>query len=152
MPEIDFNTEDLKDWTMMVSKVRSHPLSQAGIINSEILNRINNSLENINFKLDELRKLDEILEHLKSSQRDLKKKGVVSKELDMAVSELESVSGGDKTALEMIKKHGPISTEELSQKLKLSRSTVSTRVNKLHMLGVLDKKVYGKEVHFSVKK
>ncbi len=151
LPKLDIDKEKLQDWSELIAKVRSHPLSQAGIINTEVLMRLVQSLESIDYKLSDLKKLDDILLLLKKSKDELEQKGVSSTTLDTAVQELERISMGDKTALDAIKKYGPVTTEKLADKMKLSRSTMSTKLNKLYTLGMLDKQVVGKEVQFFFK-
>ncbi len=140
--------KEITNWQMMVDSVQDHPLSQARIINTKLLEQLTQQLEQINTKLDSLQKLDIILEILQQGRKELESKGIKSVNLDKAIRELEKITVKDTEAMRVIESKGPMTAETLSRELKVDRSTASTRLNRLYTLGLVTKETKGKNMYF----
>lgn len=144
--------EALEQWKEQVQHAENHPLTQAKIINSNLLRNLTEVLERMDTKLNKLDKLDLILKILKESQEELKEKGVSSQKLNKAVEEIENLTVKDKEVLRVIKDKGPLTASQLSEELDVSRSTASSRLNKLSSVGMLTKEPEGRKVFFEIKR
>jgi len=150
--DLKFTENEIENWKQIVKVVQDHPLSQARVINDQLLGQLSKVLEQMNSKLDTLVKLDYIISLLEQSKKDMEGRGVGTKSIDLAIKELKALSLKDQEAYEVLKKEGALTTEEFAQKIGISRSTASTRLNKMYQLGLLDKKTIDKKVLFEVKK
>ncbi len=150
--DLKFTENEIENWKQIVKVVQDHPLSQARVINDQLLGQLSKVLEQMNSKLDTLVKLDYIISLLEQSKKDMEGRGVETKSIDLAIKELKALSLKDQEAYEVLKKEGALTTEEFAQKIGISRSTASTRLNKMYQLGLLDKKTIDKKVLFEVKK
>jgi uncharacterized membrane protein len=142
----------LKDWMQTIKKVENHPLSQVRIINTSILEQLTEILASIDSKLNKLNKLDEIVSLLDKERIELDKAGIPTETLDIAIAKLKGLSTKDKEAIEVMKKHKSLTTENFAKKIGLSRSTASTRLNKLHTMGILNKTTNGKKILYKIDK
>ncbi len=142
----------IKDWVQTIKKLEKHPLSQLRLINTSILEQLAGILESINSKLDKLSKLDEIINLLTKEKHKLKEAGMPTETLDDVIAKLKVLSTKDKEAIEVLKDAGPITTEHFAKKVGLSRSTASSRLNKLHSIGLLKKTANGKKILFELDK
>jgi len=142
--------DELAQWQSLVKNVQSHPLSQAGIINTQLLEQLTNVLDSISCKLDDLKKLDEILELLKAEKTEMEASGKHSERLDRAIAELERATIKDRDAVELLRK-GAMTADHLAAGLKLSRSTASSRLNRLYSLGAVDKYAEGKKIYYKIR-
>ena len=142
--------KEITNWQMLIDSVQDHPLSQARIINTKLLEQLTQQLEQINKKLDALNKLDVILEILQEGRKELESKGIKSVKLDKAIKELERITVKDTLAMKTLESKGPMTAEMLSEELKIDRSTASTRLNRLYTLGLVSKETKGKNMYFKI--
>jgi predicted HTH transcriptional regulator len=142
--------KELSNWQMLVESVQDHPLSQARIINTKLLEQLTQQLEQINTKLDALDKLDIILEILQQGRKELESKGIKSVKLDKAIKELERITVKDTRAMKALEAKGAMTADMLAKELKIDRSTASTRLNRLFALGLVSKEARGKKIYYEV--
>jgi len=136
------NTEAIKDWQKQVQEIQEHPLSQARIINTNLLDELTRQLGVINDKLDNLEKLNEILEILRKNEFYVDK---------VDSENINDITIKDKEALETIDRVGSVEAMKLARLLKISRSTASLRLNRLHSFGFLEKFSKGKTIFYRLK-
>lgn len=121
----------LADWKTELDKLTQHPLTQAKIINEQLLRDLYNLLEQIDKKLDVLNaKVD---------------KAGLSKQ-DGSKAELASQ---EQKILDLAKNR--ITANEISDALEISRSNASLKLNKLFDMGLLEKEQDGKTVYYQIK-
>ncbi len=138
-------------WKNAVEMVQDHPLSQARIINTQLLEVLTNVLESMDNKLGKLDKLDEILQLLKEGKKELDEKGIKIDKLDRAIIELEGATVKDRDAYKVLLEKGEMTADRLAQIMKISRSSASSRLNRMYELGMVDKRAKGKKIFFSAK-
>jgi len=132
----------LSEWEDKVKAVSEHPLSQARIINDNLLNELTGQLSTINEKLSALEKLDKILELLKKNELYTESvEGVNIRDLTIK----------DREMLDLMNKKGSVEATTLSKMLKISRSTASLRLNRLFATGFVEKFSKGKVIYYRIK-
>lgn len=141
----------IKSWEKTMEVAKQHPLSQVKIINTQILEELSNVLKQMNNKLDELSKLDEILMILHETKSELEEKGIESNKVDQAIEEIERLTIKDKEVVSWIVKQERVTANQLAGYTGLSRSTASFRLNRLAELGVLEKEAVGKKIYYKPK-
>jgi len=144
----------VENWEKTLQAVQQHPLSQVKIINTQILEDLSNVLKSMNskmHKLDKLDKIDEIYEILLRTQAELESQGIKSEHLNAALSEIERLTIKDKDVIDWISKQEQVTAQQLADRINLSRSTASFRLNRLAELGVLDKEALGKKIYYRLK-
>jgi DNA-binding transcriptional ArsR family regulator len=141
----------IKAWEKTMEAAKQHPLSQVKIINTQILEDLNNVLKQMNTKLDKLDKLEEILAILHETKQDLSQKGIETTQLDKAIAEIERLTIKDKEVINWIAKQDKVTAKQLSDYIGLSRSTASFRLNRLAELGALEKEAVGKKIYYKIK-
>lgn len=152
VPTDDMTTSELlKDWSKTIERVENHPLSQARVINTGLLNDLTHILASMDERLEKLSKLDEIISLLESTRDQLKGAGLSTDSVDAAISGLKGLTVKDREALKLFKDNGPFTTKAFAKKAGLSRSTASSRLNKLFSLGLLDKEAEGKKIIYKLK-
>ena len=144
-------SDAIKSWEKTIEIAKQHPLSQVKIINTQILEELGNVLKQMNNKLDELNKLDEILILLHETQSELKDKGVEPTAINKAIEEIERLTIKDKEVVSWIVKQERVTANQLAGYTGLSRSTASFRLNRLAELGVLEKEAIGKKIYYKPK-
>ncbi len=132
---------ELKEWEAEVRRITNHPLSQVKVINTAILESLTDVLRNIDYKLDNLEKLDRILEILE--KKEFFDKGIEKRKL-----EAKNLSEKDFMILRIVKNKKSVTITELMKLAQVSRSTASYRLNKLVYLGLIEKKMVGKKAVF----
>ena len=140
----------LLEWKSTVEAISKHPLTQAKVVNDQLLASLTRVLESIDYKLDKLDKLDEILRLLKKGQEKLEKEGVEVPEIKQAIQKLEQPLK-EKEVLELLKQYDMLSAEEVAERLGISRSTASYRLNRLVRQGLVEKVSQGRKVYFKIK-
>jgi len=150
-------TETIDNWRKQVNLLEDHPLSQARVVNHNILQSLNDVLGSVDTKLGHLEKLDHIIELLKQDQTVVKtsEKAVKTPEkadtaVKMALQKVEYLTLKDRQFLEAVEGKEPISAEEMADYLGCSRSTASFRLNRLGNMGILKKEVQGKKILFKI--
>jgi DNA-binding transcriptional ArsR family regulator len=144
----------IENWEKTLQAVQQHPLSQVKIINTQILEEITHVLKSMDSKmnkLDELDKIDEIYDILLKTQTELESKGIRSEHLTAALSEIERLTIKDKDVIDWISKQDQVTAQQLADRINLSRSTASFRLNRLAELGVLIKEAIGKKIYYKIK-
>ncbi len=145
-------TEKLvSNWKNAVEMIQDHPLSQARILNTQLLEMLTNVLSSMNAKLDGLNKLDDIILLLKEGQKELEEKGMKSEKIEEAIVELEGATLKDKDTYNLLKSKGEMTANTLAKEMKTSRSTASSRLNRMYDLGMVEKKSKGRKIFFSIK-
>jgi uncharacterized membrane protein len=131
--------ELIQEWQIQIERVQDHPLSQVRVINTQLLEQLTDVLKSMNMKLDSLEKLNQILEILKKEMAEERPR--VSEGLTLK----------DREAFKILKEKGPLSARELAKELKISRSTASSRLNRLYAFGVASKEAREREIIFRAK-
>ncbi|MBD3263296.1 hypothetical protein GF374_02865 [Candidatus Woesearchaeota archaeon] len=129
----------LREWKKELKRVQEHPLTQAKIINQNMLSSIMDLLEQIDEKLNKLNTRMDRLEAKKVSDK-------TKKELRAQLSKQEQ------KIIDFIKTNNLVQAGPLSEELGISRSNASLKLNKLYSIGYLNKQKDGKATHFSYKK
>jgi DNA-binding transcriptional ArsR family regulator len=146
------NTDKLlKAWNSSVKNVSDHPLSQVKIINTQILEQLTDILGSMNSKLDRLDALDEILRLLKDSRTEISVKGGNTEKLDAAISKIEGITIKDEEFIRVLKDKGPQSADTMARLIGISRSTASSRLNKLEKFNLVSKNADGKDIYYKLK-
>ncbi|VVB74976.1 Helix-turn-helix domain protein [Candidatus Tiddalikarchaeum anstoanum] len=140
----------LKAWDSSVKNVSDHPLSQVKIINTQILEQLTDILTSMNSKLDRLDVLEEILRLLKDSRAEIRVVGGSTEKLDAAISKIEGLTIKDEEFIRVLKDKGPQSADSISRLVGISRSTASSRLNKLEKFKLVKKNADGKDIYYSL--
>ena len=145
--------DTIESWQRQVKVLEEHPLSQARVINTKILNQITEILQSISEKLEELKKLDELLQLLKEEERPRRVFRPRSA-VEYALTNVGHVTYKDKEVIELLESSGEegMTSEEVGAALNLARSTVCYRLNRLYSMGLVDKKMVGRKIVFVIKK
>ena len=130
----------LNQWKEELQRLQAHPLTQAKLMNENLLNLVMDLFEQINQKLDEL--------NTRIDRMEAKKVRVkVKHETPEA-----KLSSQEERILAFIKTKKIVQACPIARKLRISRSNASLKLNKLYSIGYLDKQQDGKDVHYSIKK
>lgn len=129
----------LKEWREELQRLQQHPLTQAKIINQNLLNSIMDLLEQINQKLD---MLNTRIDRLEAKRTKVKVK-VEKPEVKLSKQEQK--------ILAFIKARKIVQAGPIASRLGISRSNASLKLNKLYQIGYLNKQQDGKDVHYSSK-
>ncbi|MEK6807899.1 MAG: helix-turn-helix domain-containing protein [Nanoarchaeota archaeon] len=121
----------LADWKTELDKLTQHPLTQAKIINEQLLRDLYNLLEQIDGKLDVL--------NAKVDKAGLAKQDGIKAEL----------ASQEQKILDLAQNR--ITANEISDELEISRSNASLKLNKLFDMGLLEKEQDGKTVYYQIK-
>jgi len=122
-------------------KLTNHPLSQVKVINTALLESLTGVLKNIDYKLNNLEKLDKIIEILE-------KKEIFEEKFEKINFGAKNLSDKDFMIFNIIKEKKAVTIGDLMNLAKISRSTASYRLNKLVYLGLVEKKMVGKRAVF----
>ena len=129
--------------------LQEHPLSQARVVNSQILTSLTDILSGLDGRLSELKKLDEILEILRAREA-VKQEEMKLGAVERVIKRVRHITLKDRILIDLLEKRSPISADDAAAELNLSRSTISYRMNKLYSMGVLDKEVLGRKILFKI--
>ncbi len=146
-------SETIENWQKQVSILEDHPLSQARVVNTQILESLGQMVGNIDTKLADLRKLDEILEALevlKTQKKQEETPKIPDSALEFALTRVGHISVKDRDVLQLLERDGALSAEETGERLSLTRSTISYRLNRLYSMGLLEKTASGRVIKFRV--
>lgn len=130
----------LKQWREELQRLQAHPLTQAKVMNENLLNLVMDLFEQINSKLDEL--------NTRIDRMEAKKTKVKIKHEKLAAK----LSQQEQKIIAYIKAQKIVQAGPIARKLRISRSNASLKLNKLYSIGYLDKQQDGKDVHYSLKK
>jgi DNA-binding transcriptional ArsR family regulator len=145
----------IKQWEDTIKAAQQHPLSQVKIINSQILEELNHVLRSMDHrleKLNDLEKLDYILDLLQRTKEEIAEKGVSSPALDSAITQISQLTIKDKEVIDWVGRQERVTANQLADYINLSRSTASFRLNRLAELGALEKEAIGKKIYYKIKK
>ncbi|MDD5239081.1 MAG: helix-turn-helix domain-containing protein [Candidatus Nanoarchaeia archaeon] len=145
----------IKQWEDTIKAAQQHPLSQVKIINSQILEELNHVLKSMDHrleKLNDLEKLDFILDLLQRTKDEIAEKGVSSQTLDSAITHISQLTIKDKEVIDWVGRQERVTANQLADYINLSRSTASFRLNRLAELGALEKEAIGKKIYYKIKK
>jgi len=140
--------EAVENWQKQVTLIEDHPLSQARVLNTQVLQGITAVMESLDVKLEDLKKLDDILDILKSQESTKKEINPPKSALELALSKVGYLTVKDRAVIKLLEEKGALSAEDVGKELKLSRSTVSYRLNRLHNMGILKKEAEGRTILF----
>ncbi len=141
----------LKEWSKTLEMVESHPLSQARVLNTAILDDLNRVLHSMDEKLEKLSKVDDIYHLLLETKKQLEGAGLPTSNVDAVIGSIKGLTIKDRDALSFFKIDELLTTEDFADKASMSRSTASSRLNKLFSFGLLDKVAEGKKIGYKLK-
>lgn len=149
----------LTNWEQMYKSLQEHPLTQAKIVNEQLLQSTQDSLNKINNKLDDIEERVTNLEKRpirKISKPSKKSKKEIVKEIQQVTKVKKIVADADmteeeKAIVEHLKKQGESDADTISTQFKISRSNASLKLNKLYKWGFLDKRLEEKTVFYKIK-
>ena len=163
----------LADWEAVYQDLQAHPLTQAKIINEQLLATTNETIKRFEKKLDgfdnrivklEQRRIKVIrnaqevpLEYLDGAQSSNgKKSGKKGKDETPAqivqrVIADPHMSDQEKEIIKIIQKNKEIDAQSLAEQFHISRSNGSLKLNKLHDWGFLSKRMVDKTVFYRIK-
>ncbi|MGC8884940.1 MAG: hypothetical protein ACP5KK_00325 [Candidatus Nanoarchaeia archaeon] len=130
----------LREWRQELKRLQEHPLTQAKIINEQLLATIMDLLNEINAKLDELSRRLEKLELQK----------VKESKATQATPTIK-LNSSEQSVLDFVKKAKEARAQEVAESLGISRSNAALKLNKLFSMGFLDKRQDGKDVFYFLK-
>ena len=139
----------LKEWKAQIEALQNHPLTQAKVINTEMLRAILSIMESMDGKVDRLHERVGDLEiKIKRTPRKTKSRPVrIASETEPKLR----LNSKDKEVLAFIKIK-EIQATDVAKQFKISRSNASLKLNKLHQMNFLEKRQDGKDVYYRKKK
>lgn len=153
----------LSNWEAMYNALQEHPLTQAKIINEQLLqnnqdqiDKIHKRLDDIEFQVIEIEKRVDQKE-AKAKKKTTKKKKAPEPEEQEPTVEVKKIvadaqlSDQEKAIVEHLKNQEESDAETISEQFKISRSNASLKLNKLYNWGFLDKRLEEKTVFYRIK-
>lgn len=160
----------LMDWQTMYKDLQSHPLTQAKIINEQLLETTNDTLKKVNKRLDNfderidkleqrrirvIRKIQEVPEEeepVKSKGKKVQKaKRETPAQIVKKVIADPHMSDQEKAIVQYIEKQGESDAHTIAEQFHISRSNASLKLNKIHDWGFLNKRMVDKTVFYRIK-
>lgn len=153
----------LRTWQDMYKDLQTHPLTQAKIINEELLATTHSTIKDFEKRVGEVEKRVEDLENRKITVARKVSKGSPVKheeeELKMPKNIVKikkiiadaKLSEQEKLMVNELEKQDEIDAQTIAQLFNISRSNASLKLNKLHNWGFLDKRLEGKSMFFRLK-
>jgi len=153
----------LMEWQEMYKDLQSHPLTQAKIINEQLLETTNDSLKRIEKRIDKIEDRVEDLEKeepkpapapktrkrtSKSEPKEKMPKEIVKVKKIVAEANL---SDQERSIVKHLEEQSESDADSIAQQFNISRSNASLKLNKLHKWGFLDKHMEGKTVFYNIK-
>jgi preprotein translocase subunit SecD len=135
----------LRSWEDIYGELSEHPLTQAKIINEQLLHSTNDALNEINNKLDIL---DERVGSLERKRPVVRLK---DDKLPSVVIPRANLSNQEEQIVQLIEAQNEVDAKTVAQKFNISRSNSSLKLNKLHNWGFLAKRLDEKSVFFRIK-
>jgi|LWDU01.1.fsa_nt_gi tetrahydromethanopterin S-methyltransferase subunit G len=136
----------LRSWEDIYGELSEHPLTQAKIINEQLLHSTNDALNEINNKLDGLDERVGALERKRPTVRRNK-----DDKLPSVVIPRANLSNQEEQIVQLIESQNEVDAKTVAQKFNISRSNSSLKLNKLHSWGFLAKRLDEKSVFFRIK-
>jgi hypothetical protein len=163
----------LADWEAVYKDLQAHPLTQAKVINEQLLVTTNETIKRFEKKLDGfddrivkleerrikvIRNAQEIpLDYLDEAQVSKRKKTSKSDKKETPSQIVQRViadphmSDQEKEIIKIIQKNKEIDAQSLAEQFHISRSNGSLKLNKLHDWGFLSKRMVDKTVFYRIK-
>ncbi len=140
----------LKSWEDMYEELQEHPLTQAKILNEQLLRNTNQSIDKIHDRLDSF---EERINRLETRKVTKKKRGN-SKAESEAITEIVDkgqLSEQEELIMKSIKEQGEVDAKTIAKKFNISRGNASLKLNKMHKYGLLAKRLDEKSIFFKIK-
>ncbi len=149
----------LSNWENMYKALQDHPLTQAKIVNDELLKSTQESLNKINKRLDKIEERVENIENkpVKKTKPSKSSKKSTQKEEVKEITKIKKIvadadmTDQERAIVEHLKKQDESDAETISEQFKISRSNASLKLNKLYKWGFLDKRLEEKTVFYKIK-
>jgi len=141
--------KELKKWESLYKNLQAHPLTQAKIINEELLITTNETLDELKQKISEFDARLEGVENKVFSKKVKSKKAVEIRE--KIIVPYAKLSEHEKQIIGHIKGAGKCDASLLAEALGMSRSNASLKLNKLHSWNFLEKGADDKRVAYWLK-
>jgi len=149
----------LTNWEQMYKSLQDHPLTQAKIVNEQLLQSTQDSLNKINNRLDDI---EERVTHIEKRpvtkiSKTSKPSKTKEKEVIKEITKIKKIVADadmteeEKAIIEHLKKQGESDADTVSTQFKISRSNASLKLNKLYKWGFLDKRLEEKTVFYKIK-
>lgn len=154
--------KELADWEKMYKVLQEHPLTQAKIVNEQLLHSTQESLKKIDERLENIEERVSKIEKTptrktsRAPKKSVKKEKEVVQEIQQVTKVKKIVADADMTDEEKriiahLKKQGESDASTISTQFKISRSNASLKLNKLYHWGFLDKRLDEKTVFYKIK-
>ena len=140
----------LKSWEDMYEELQEHPLTQAKILNEQLLRNTNQSIDKIHDKLDSFEKRISSLENRKVTTKKTINKGS-KPEIITEIVDKGQLSEQEELIMKTIKDQGEVDAKTISKKFNISRGNASLKLNKMHKYGLLAKRLDEKSIFFKIK-
>lgn len=137
--------KDLEKWEKLYKNLQSHPLTQAKIVNEELLSATNETLDEVKRKLSEIDVRLKDVESYVHSDKVTKKPKKVEERIIVPYANL---SESEKQIISHIKDQGQCDASVLAEALEMSRSNASLKLNKLYKWNFLGKGSEDKRVTY----
>jgi hypothetical protein len=163
----------LADWEAVYQDLQAHPLTQAKIVNEQLLAVTNDTIKRFEKKLDGfddrivkleqrrikvIRNAQEIpveylnnLDDSKGNKSTKKGKSETPAQIVQRVIADPHMSDQEKEIIKIIQKNKEIDAQSLAEQFQISRSNSSLKLNKLHDWGFLSKRMVDKTVFYRIK-
>lgn len=147
----------------MYKDLQTHPLTQAKIINEQLLETTHSTIGDFSKRVAAVEKRIEELENRKITvARKVRKGKAVKQETeDLKIPDKivkikkiiadAKLSEQEKNMVSELEKQEEIDAQTIAQLFNISRSNASLKLNKLHNWGFLDKRLEGKSMFFRLK-
>ena len=140
----------LKSWEDMYEELQEHPLTQAKILNEQLLRNTNQSIDKIHDKLDSFEERISRLENRKVTTKKTIKKGAKT-EIITEIVDKGQLSEQEELIMKTIIDQGEVDAKTISKKFNISRGNASLKLNKMHKYGLLAKRLDEKSIFFKIK-
>lgn len=152
----------LSNWEAMYEALQNHPLTQAKIINEQLLQSNQDQIDNINKRLDSMEgQINEIETRMNAREKRKRKKSPEPEEVPQVIGEPQEIvkkivadaqlSDQEKSIVKHLKTQEESDAETIAEQFKISRSNASLKLNKLYNWGFLDKRLEEKTVFYKIK-
>ena len=163
-PKREADHVTLTEWKTLMKELQNHPLTQAKVVNQQMMQSVMGILEDINSKIDgvnvRLDRLEDTTSQIKKEQTSQKleikhvkqdklkfEKRVAEPEQDLKLK----LSKSEREILDFLKKRKNLQASEIGNKLKISRSNAALKLNKLYSVGLVIKNKDGKDTFYNLK-
>ncbi len=140
----------LKSWEDMYEELQEHPLTQAKILNEQLLRNTNQSIDKIHDRLDSF---EDRLSRLENRKVTTKKARKVKSEPELITEIVDKgqLSEQEELIVKSIKEQGEVDAKTIAKKFNISRGNASLKLNKMHKYGLLAKRLDEKSIFFKIK-